>query len=142
VLWLLKNEMEAITIMLLKKSYVDIVGFVAKYEEMTELWFFEKFESTMINEYEAVSLCRHYNQENGGLLRCLLLAYAPSRLYGKSMAITAKCTWSHVIRSHVKSREITVHHTLSCNIFRMLQYFEQYPSLLPWLFFPNSWPFL
>jgi hypothetical protein len=29
--------MEAITIMLLKKSYVDIVGFVAKYEEMTEL---------------------------------------------------------------------------------------------------------
>jgi hypothetical protein len=39
----------------------------------------------MINEYKAVSLRHPYNQENGGLLRRLLLANAPSRHYGKSM---------------------------------------------------------
>jgi hypothetical protein len=41
----------------------------------------------MINEYKAVSLRHHYNQENGGLLPRLLLANAPSRHYGKSMII-------------------------------------------------------
>jgi hypothetical protein len=58
----LKNEIETITIMLLVKSYVSLVGFVAKYEEMTELLIFLKFESAMINEYKAISLCNEYNQ--------------------------------------------------------------------------------
>jgi hypothetical protein len=40
VLWLLKNEMETITIVFIVKSYEDIVGFVANYEEMIELLFF------------------------------------------------------------------------------------------------------
>jgi hypothetical protein len=89
VLWLLKNEMETITIVFLVKSNVDIVGFVAKYEEMTELW--KKIESAMIqNEYKAVSLRHHYSQEYGGLLRRLLMANAPSRHYGKSMGTTSK----------------------------------------------------
>jgi hypothetical protein len=46
---------------------------------------FLKIESAMINEYKAVSLRHHYCQENGGLLRRLVLANAPSRHYGKSM---------------------------------------------------------
>jgi hypothetical protein len=39
----------------------------------------------MINEYKVASLRHHYNQENGGLLRRLILDNAPSRHYGKSM---------------------------------------------------------
>jgi hypothetical protein len=77
------------------KSYVSIVGFVAKCEEMSELLIFKKFESAMINEYKAVSLCHDYNQENGGLLQRQLLANAPSRHYGKSTEATIKSSISH-----------------------------------------------
>jgi hypothetical protein len=44
------------------KSYVDIVRFVAKYEEVKELLIFLNFESAMINEYKAVSLRHEYSQ--------------------------------------------------------------------------------
>jgi hypothetical protein len=53
---------------------------------------FLKIFTSKKNEYKAVSLRHHYKQEDGGLLRRLLLSNAPSRHYGKSMLQTLTTT--------------------------------------------------